>query len=263
MKLLPKPRPYWHVDAKWICGIFLIFTLSAALLLSSLAKLTDEQRGPTISALIIGMLFIRDDAVDDKEVREELEEQGGVIYPLPNIPSIKITEADLRLSPAEISLKVFKPITDSIYNDGLEATAEKFAATPEQREKFVKDAAVFNVFTKESHQSLAKFSKIFGFISLLLALGVVYFSARWGRLSNLGLLLLLISLPGTLLGLMIKNPPKGEGPFSGLRPELTEQIGQAISSSYNKLTLVGILLVVVALIGRIFTAITHKPKPSN
>lgn len=264
MKLLPHPRPYWYVDAKWICGILLVFTLSATLIMLSLANLTDKDRAPTVGALVIGMGFIRGNTVDTQEAQEALAEAGGVIRPIPNIPSIEITEADLALTPSQISIKVFKPITESIYNDGIEATADKFAATAEQKEKFIKDASLFNILTKDTHQTLNKFFRIFAAISALLALGVIYFSARWGRLSNLGALLLLVSLPGTLIALLLKSPPKdGSGGFGSLSPELTEQIGQAVSAAYTKVTLLGLLLLAAALIGRIFSAFRKHPKPAK
>ena len=206
------------------------------------------------------MGFIRGNTIDTEEAREALEEAGGVIYPIPNIRSIKITEADLALSASEISLKVFRPITESIYNDGIEATAEKFGATPEQKEKFVRDAALFTLFTKDTHQAFKKFFNIFAMLSLLLAAGVAYFSVRWGRLSNLGALLLIVSLPGTFFGLLLRSPPKdGNGGFGSLSPELTDQIGQAVSGAYNKIALFGALLLVAALAGRVFSQI-HKPK---
>ncbi|HLG91187.1 MAG TPA: hypothetical protein VI336_03470 [Candidatus Saccharimonadales bacterium] len=264
MRLFPNPRPYWHVDAKWICGILLVFTLSATLILLSLVKLTEQERAPTVGALIIGMGFIRGNTVDTEEAREALAEAGGVIQPIPNVPSIKITEADLALTPSQISIKVFKPITESIYNNGIEATADKFGATAEQKAKFIKDAALFNIFTKDTHQTLKKFFNIFAVLSLLLAAGVVYFSTRWGRLSNLGSLILLVSLPGTLIALLLKSPPKdGNGGFGSLSPELTEQIGQAVSAAYTKVTLLGLLLLAAALLGRIYSAFRKHPKPAK
>jgi hypothetical protein len=260
MKLFPNPRPYWHVDAKWICGILLVFALSASLILFSLVKLTEKDRAPTVGALIIGIGFIRGDNVDVEEARAELARQGGVIRPLPNFPEITITEQDLNLTPSQIAIKVFSPITESIYNNGIEATAERFGATPEQKEKFIRDAALFNIFTKTTHQTLKKFFNISALISLLLAAGVVYFSNRWGRLANLGALLLLVSLPGTFLGLLLKSPPRnGDGPFGAVSPELTNQIGQAVSAAYTKVTLLGLALLIAALVGRIVTKF-YKPK---
>ncbi len=264
MKLFPNPRPYWHVDAKWICGILLVLTLSATLILLSLANLTDKDRAPTVGALLIGEAFIRGSEVDVEEAKEKLAESGGVIRPLPNFPDVEITEADLSLSKAEISIKVFGPITESIYNNGVEGTADKFALTPEQKQEFIKDASLFNILTKDTHQTLKKFFNIFALISLLLAAGVAYFSARWGRLSNLGALLLLVSLPGTIIALFLKNPPKdGDGGFGSLSPELTDQIGQAVSAAYTRVTLLGLLLLAAALIGRIYSAFRKHPKPSK
>jgi hypothetical protein len=259
MKLFPDIRPYWHVDAKWICGILLVFVLSICLGLLALVRITDANRAPTIGALIVGAGFIRGTEVDTEEARAALAEHGGVIHPLPNVPSITITEADLQLTPGQIALKVFKPITESIYNDGIDATAEKFASTPEQKEKFKKDAFLFKLFTKSTHNTLQKFFLIFAVLSLILALGVVYFSARWGRLANLGALLLLVSLPGTLLSLFLKHPPKdGSGGFGSVTPELTSQIGQAVGSAYVKVTLLGVLLLLAALVGRTYSSF-HKP----
>lgn len=260
MRFIPNPRPYWHVDAKWICGILLVFALSASLILLSLVKITEPQRAPTIGALIIGIGFIRGESVDVEEARKELARQGGVIRPLPNFPEITITEADLSLTPSQVALKVFRPITESIYNNGIEATAERFADTPEQKAEFIKDATLFKLFTKDTHQTFKKFFNIFAATSLLLAAGVVYFSTRWGRLANLGALALMVSLPGTLLGLLLKNPPKdGSGGLGSLSPELTNQIGQAVSSAYTKVTLFALLLLLAALIGRVFSAF-HQPK---
>jgi hypothetical protein len=42
-------------------------------------------------------------------------------------------------------------------------------------------------------------------------------------------------------------------------PELTNQIGQAVSAAYNKVTLLGLALLVAALVGRIITTF-YKPK---
>ena len=260
MKLTPSVRPYWYVDAKWICGILLALALTIALTFLTLAKLTDQDQGPKIAALVIGTTFIRGDTVDTPDNRQALAEHGGVIQPFANIPSVKITADDLKLTPGQLSLKVFKPLTESIYNDGIEGAADKFGATAEQKAKFKKDASLFTIFTKTAHQKLQGIFILFAIVSLLLALGVVYFSAGWGRLSNLGFLLLLISVPGTLVALMLNHPPKDEyGGFGTFSPELTSQLGQAAAAAYTKVTLLGLALLVAALFGRVYSSLS-KPK---
>ena len=268
MKLYPTIRPYWHVDAKWICGLLLIFALMVTLFLHALVKLTDEKNGPTIAALTVGAAFIRgDSAVNIEEARAELAKRGGQIHPVPNFPEIVITEADLDLPLRDLKLKVFKPITDSIYQQGIEATAAKYAPTPEAKEQFIKDAFFFRLFTKQTHENLKSRLTTFIIISLVLMVGVVYFSAGWGRLANPGLLLLVVSLPGTLFSLLLTHPPKdgSEGALGFLPNDLTKELGYSLGQAYTRITLLGLALLIGAGVGRTITHILHKhgSKPST
>lgn len=236
----------------------LAFSLTLALIFFTLVKITDEDRGPTIAALVIGTTFIRGDTVDTPDNRRALAEHGGVIQPFSNIPSVKITADDLKLTPSQLSVKVFRPLTESIYTDGIDGAATKFGATAEQRQKFKNDASIFTIFTKTAHQQLQKIFKILVAISLLFALGVIYFSSGWGRLSNLGALLILISLPGTLVALLLNHPPKdGGGRIKVFSPELTSQLGQAASAAYTKVTWVGIAFLLLAGIGKLVSSLRH------
>lgn len=38
-----RPRPYWHVDAKWVVGLVLLLVWSATLFGFGLYRLTDEK----------------------------------------------------------------------------------------------------------------------------------------------------------------------------------------------------------------------------
>src|SRR3989344_501494 len=264
MKLYPAVRPYWHVDAKWICGLLLILSLAITLFLYALVKLTDEKNGPTIAALAVGAAFIRGDpTVDIEEARAELAKHGGKIYPIPNFPEIVITEADLDLPLRDIKLKVFKPITDSIYQDGIEATAAKYAPTPEAREQFINDAFFFKLFTKDTHESLKGKLTVLVIISLILLAGVVYFSAGWGRLANPGLILLFVSLPGSLFSLALTHPPKdGDGGGLGFLPQdLTKEIGGSLGQVYTRIFLLGLALLIAAGIGKLIFHFRRKPAP--
>lgn len=261
--LNPQPRPYWHVDAKWICGILLFFLLAANLLLTSLVKITDEKNGPTIAALVIGAAFVRGDEAQAKaDARVEIAKQGGAIKPLPNFPDVVITEKDLDLPVRDIKLKVFKPIAESIYNDGVEATAARYAKTPEEKDKFVRDAFFFKPFTKEFHQGIKSFSKTLLIISILLLLAFIYFCAGWGRLANPGLLLLAVSLPGSFIALAITHAPKdqtGAGSSGGIPADLTQEIGSLLGH-YHKVAILGVLLLLAAFIGKTVSRIFFKKR---
>lgn len=260
--LAPKPRPYWHVDAKWICGLLLVFFLTASLFTSSLAYLTNDKNGPRLAALVIGSVFIRGNEQQVKnDARAELAKQGGVLHPLPSMPSVTITEKDLSLSATDIKLKVFMPLTEIVYQNGVEGAAAKLAKTPEEKQKFVNDASMLKFFTLSTNRMLNKFSTVTILVSAFLLLGVIYFSARWGRLANPGLLLIMVSLPGSLFGLIASHPPKNaaNGTALGfLPPDISQQIGSAFSHSYAKITITGLVLLLVAAVGRLVTALTKK-----
>lgn len=261
-KFLPEKRPYWFVDAKWVCGLLLIFCLMTTLLVATAIQLTDQSRAPKIAALTVGSMFIRGDSLDIDEAKEALKKQGGVIHPIPSMPEIIITEKDLALSTADIKLKVFLPLTTALYQDGIDATAQRFGKTEEQKEKFKKDASMLAVFTKGTHNALQERLILLIALSLLLLLGVMYFSAGWGRLANPGLLLFFVSLPGTFAALLITNPPRnGNGGVLGfLPPDIAASIGTPIGHVYYWITISGLLLLGVALVGTIITHIIDKKR---
>lgn len=262
MRITPASRPYWHVDAKWICGLLFIFVFCISLVLYSLSRATDASRGPKIAALAIGTGFIRGNTVDTQDARKALAEHGGVIKPLPNVPSITITEADLKLTPAQISLKVFQPITESIYLNGIEATADKYAPNTASKERFKKDASLLQLFTKEVHQKVSNFATILFALSCLFAAGVVYFSARWGRLANMGLLLVLATLPGAFLGFALANTPENAN-SGAVASAIGVEAGKILSQTYSKFMIAGVLLLAAALVGRMYSAIMGRKRQAE
>ena len=264
--LSPNPRPYWHVDAKWVFGILLFFALITTLLLSTLIKLTDENNGPKLAAIAIGSLFIREDTIENEEaIRAEIRKQGGAIRPIPFMPKVVITEADLELSLNDIKIKVFQPLTTEMYQNGIEATAAKYAPDEESRKKFINDAFAFRILTKKSHEALVSQFNMLVIVCLVLLAGFIYFSAGWGRLANPGLLLLAVSLPGSLLALLVANPPKdGDGgPLAFLPPALAQEFGLILGQTYQPVAIWGLVLLAAALIGKIVTSVIAKSKPKK
>ena len=261
----PLPRPYWHVDAKWVCGILLIFCLGITLFLATVVKLTDEKRGPKIAALVVGSMFIRGDSLGDiEETKKELQKRGGVIRPISYMPDVTITEADLTLTTAEIKIKVFGPLTEQIYHKGIKGTAAGFAASPEQKEKFVKDASLLRLFTKDVHDTMKKQLIVPAVASVILLLGVFYFSAGWGSLGNPGLVLLAIGIPGTIASLMINHPPKNgdRGGLGFLPPDVAREMGSPVGEVYYPVAVAGIILIIAAVLGKIISR-SIKDKPAS
>ena len=144
-------------------------------------------------------------------------------------------------------------------NDGIEATAKRFATSPKEEQKFINDASALRLFTKQTHNSLNGLLGIFSTLSALLLIGVIYFSARWGRLANFGLQLFIVGVPGSLLGLLLTNPPKnGDSALGFLPGDIATELGVVIGEVYYWIAISGLLILLLALIGRVISFVTKK-----
>lgn len=266
METAEKPRPYWHVDLKWINAILLFFTLSASLLLFNLANLTQREHAIELSGTIVASLFSRE-GLDDAKGLEEFKQQAnaspdGFIAPIPQFPNVRISKEQANtLSPRELRLAIFKQVTTPIYDKGLQGAAADITSNPDEQQKFVKDAALLGMFTRTTHETLQRAFIIFTVISVLLLAGVIYFSHGWGRLVSPGMLLLLTSPLGAFIGLMILYPPKdGDAPFAALPQIVTQAVGNSLAQSYGSALVLALILLAVAGIGKIVHGILRRSK---
>lgn len=261
-----KPRPYWHVDAKWIAGIFLFFSLGASLLLGALYTMTEEKRAINTGTVVVTSLFSKDglDAAEDlSPLREKIAASPDKrIAPIPNFPNVYITEEQLNtLSPRELRMAIFRQIVTPIYEKGVAGAAKEFTSDPAQQEQFTKDAGLLQLLTRQTHDTVGTFLIVSSIASLIFAAAFVYFSWRWGRLGNLGFMLLLVSTVGSLAGLMFLHPPQdGNGGINSLDPEVAKAIGESLGAAYFWAAWAGLGLLIVALIGKIVSGVVKRRK---
>lgn len=268
----PHPRPYWHVDAKWVAGLLFMAALVTTLFLNALVSLTQREPAIELSAAIIGGAFTRPEGEetaanpeDIEKVRQQIEASPDKVFrPFPLFPKVTITKNDIEtLNSSQIKQKVFSQISTPIYDLGIEGAARQVTNDPDQIKKFKNDAFFISLFTKQTHEQFKQNRNTAVVATLVLLVALVYFSAGWGRLANPGLLLLFSSIPGSLLALLLAHPPKPDkgdsgpfGPLGGfLSPEVMKSLGEQIGRGYWIAAIVGLLLLVVAGIGKL---ITHR-----
>lgn len=262
METQQKPRPYWHVDAKWVSGILLFFALSAALALFNLATLTERDFAVRASATVIAGFFSKDGLDDPKDVeafkQRAATTQGETVAPIEQFPWITLTKKEIaELSPRELRVKIFSQITAPIYDKGLKGAAADFTKNPAEQEQFVKQAGILGLATKSTHQTIQTAFTIAAIFAVVLCAATIYFSAGWGRAVSPGLLLFSASLLGAFVGLLATYPPKdGDGPFSAMPAELREGIAASLTHSYLPVAILGLVLLAVALVGKI----VHRSK---
>lgn len=252
-----KARPYWHVDLKWICSIGAFFALAVTLLFVNLAALTERERAVTLSATVVASLF-SPNGLDDETGVEEFRQMaatmpGDTVVPIEQYPWLQISKQDITtLSPRELRIKIFRQLTEPIYDKGLAGAARQFSADPVEQQKFQKDAAALGVLTKTTHDATRQVAIVAGVITLIFLAGAVIFSAGWGRLVTSGVIALLVGPLGAVVGLLLKYPPQdGDAPLAKLSPEISSQLSATLLTSYGVVCVVGVGLLVSAGVGKL------------
>jgi hypothetical protein len=261
-------RPYWHVDAKWICAILALFALGLALMFYTLSTVTKRDFAVRTSATVIGNLFSRE-GLDSDEGLKELQKKarntpGDTVTPIKEFPAITIPKEDIQtLEPRELRIKLFSQLTGTVYDKGLEGAADDFTNNPKDREEFINQASVLGVFTESTHQTVKTLFWITAIVAIVFLAGVIYFSAGWGRLVSPGLLLLLVGIPGSIIGLFIANMAgEGGGPLANL-PDIRQDLSDSFNRSYLFATIVGVFLLLVAFIGKMSRSVMQKSKNNS
>jgi hypothetical protein len=270
----PKPRPYWHVDAKWIAGLLLSLTLSVTLLIFGLVQVTAEK--PAIDVLTLGMALMYspnglDDETEIEEMRQLLEASpDGSIQPIPGL-QISVRERDIEgLTPREVRLHFFRMWAEPVYQDGIEGLAD-LADDPELRSEIIEGGGLFNVLTLKTHQALQRGLVVAVIASLLLFIPLVIFSYRFGRIGSPGCVFFFASLPGvlffSLIGIAIKpisEPPVAEGSMTGmlgyLVSNLLPSLAKSIAQGYLIFLAVGLGLLLLAGLSNTIWRVTHKQR---
>lgn len=247
-----RPRPYWHVDVKWIFGILFTGSLIVSLASVTVATLISPDVAIPTAAYVVATQFSRDgldDPADIEQVRRQYATSSQeVFYPLGGT-DVAITRDELyTLSPRELRLKIFRQVVESLYYQ---------ERTPETLQQY-------GLLAPLNHRTarLAARIQYATLIPLGLTLtGLVAFSHRFGRLVSPAVPLLLVSTPLALLLWLVQNttPPAGDtGPFSVLPRELIVEIAAALAPAFYLAFWLGIALLACAVTLTIVSRVRQK-----
>ena len=267
-----KPRPYWHVDAKWMTGILLLFVLNSTFLLFILVQATAPERGIDLLTVLIASSFSREglDQEADLEIMHQkvAESPDGAWQPIPNL-KIVVREQDIAgLTPREMRLWFFRQLAEPIYYEGQQGLAG-LASDPEMAKNMEGGIGPFGFISAGTHGKLQKVFSVFGSISLVLLGLLVFFSYRFGRLGSPGCVLFLAALPGLIVFSMLRGwlehgvenltqPTEITAvtlyaqPIARLATDALPDIVQMGIRTYLIVILLGLTLILLALVGPLF-----------
>lgn len=266
------PRPYWHVDAKWVSGIVLAIVLAVWLILFAAWQITSRDIAVPLMTNMITFGMKQGDTAANQQALEELrkkiaESPTKSIEPLPGLPAT-ITEADLLLGADGLREKLFRQITEPLYDKGARKLAEERTADKSQQDKFVNDATALSFINRESHDRIGWWVIIWGAVTLVIVGLTVLFSYRFGRLVTPAVVLLLVSLPGLAAFLVLSAivaqpsaPAANAQSYFELAAAAKGAFAPAVSAGrqvYLTAVLVGLGLLVVSLLGKVIFATTKK-----
>ncbi len=200
-------------------------------------------------------------------LREQLAERPE--EPLAIIGRMQTSAQELaELPPREANLVVLNELSQVMYEEGLEQTLDRIA-DPQLKARVASVSGPFELFTGNMHSRYIRRSWLFGSISAVLLLLLIFFSSGLGRLLSVGFAIMFASLLGGAaffpLSRSLQNGLNANLPYSiqseGIIGYLTSLIRyvlasvptaslQIITNIYLVALLSGAALVVLALIIR-------------
>jgi len=275
-----KPRPYWHVDAKWLTGILLLFLLNITFLIFLLYQITAPEQGITILATTLASQFSfegggLDDQGDVDIMRQKINESPDKQWqPIPGLEIIVRAEDIEGLSAREVRLWFFRQWAEPLYYEGPQGLAD-LMTDPEMKASLAEGMGPLGIISVATHGKLLVALGISGLVSLFFLGLLVFFSHRYGRLGSPGCVLFVVAAPNLILlgGLHSWLENAGHSTetsgvqimlsrYTQLAADVLPGIIQTALNIYFFLVLLGFLLLLLALIGGIFGR-GRKNKPAR
>jgi hypothetical protein len=178
----------------------------------------------------------------------------------------------LALSPTEIRDKIFAPLinlAEPLYDKGARAVAEQVTPDKAAQDKFVNDASLLSILSKENHDKVGGFVWIGLLLVLLLAAAAAYFSHGFGRLVTPAVALLAVSLPALIIFSMLRawlSQPPDDGATEDISQALLAARGalEPLASTGQQvyLTAIGVAggLLLMAILGRVGYTVYRRYK---
>ncbi len=262
----------WRIDAKWLFGLICLSAIIVAAVLYSASKLTERNAATGLFSSVMTSL------AKEGEGSEGFEELQALAAANPD-EEFTIEGATLPTKGSElIGLSydeavelVVGRIAETLYTDGPEAVEPFFADTPaaDSEETSAGEGAEFDmgplsILTQDAHDTIQRIFTFSLIPILVLAVPLVFFSRRFGRLGSPGVVLAVGAAPFALLWLIVKQATKNAGPdgIEGALAEALAPMAGDVSTAFLWLLALGVALVLAAVAGHISFALWHRFRPT-
>lgn len=264
-----KARPYWHVDAKWLTGILLLFLLNITFLVFILLQVTAPEQGIALLTTTLASSFSAESGGLDSEADIEImrqkiaESPNGEWQPIPGM-RIVVREEDIAgKTPREARLWFFRQWAEPVYYDGAQGLAN-LITDPEMQKSVEEGVGPLGIISANTNSKLQGMFAVSGLASLVFLGLLIFFSYRFGRLGSPGCVIFLAAIPGIILLSGVRgwleqsaqsSTAVGEETYvtryTQLAADVLPDVVQRAMQIYVFLIFVGLGLMLAALIGAI------------
>ena len=262
----------WRLDAKWLFGLICLAAIIVAAVLYSASKFTERDAATGIfSSFLISLAKDAEGAEEFEEFQAQAVANPDEEFPISGV-TLPIKGRELiGLSYDEAVELVAGRIAEILYTDGPESVEQYFTAdssadseeAPAGESEGV-SLGTLGVLTQDTHDQV---NRIFTFSLipiLILAVLLVFFSRRFGRLGTLGVVLTVGVAPFAALWFTVKQATKNDGQdgIEGALAEALAPIAGDVSTTFLWLLALGVALVLAAVAGNVSYALWHRSRPT-
>ena len=262
----------WRIDAKWLFGLICLSAIIVAAVLYSASKLTERDPATGIFTGVMAALAKESAASEEFEALQALAAANpdqeftieGITLPVKGseLAGLSYDEAvDLVVGRTAETLYANGPgSVEQFFDDAAVAGSEEEAAA----EGGGSDLSPFGILTNDSHDTIRTIFMFSLIPVLVLAVPLVFFSRRFGRLGSPGIVLVAGAAPFALLWLIVKQATKNAGPdgINGALSEALAPIAGDLSTTFLWLLALGVALALAAVAGHIGFALWHRFRPT-
>ncbi len=247
-------RASWLVDAKWVAGLLCLFCALAAGLLYSITALTSRETATGIFTATVG------GTVSSQLSDEEYAAVSAAAAANPDAEyNVGATTATVKgselagLSKDQAVALVMSRIAVVHYEQGPDAAETLITASGEDGKEF--SIGPVRPLTRDTRDAVHPYYIGFAIAALAMAVPLIFFSRRFGRLGSPGMVLMMGSAPFALAWHLLDNAAAGiteeKGVFASALATAIRTPAADLSGTFARLFFVGAGMAGAAIVGHV------------
>jgi hypothetical protein len=266
-------RGSWRIGAKWLFGLICLATIIGAGVLYSASKLTERDAATGIFSGVLTTFAEEGEGFDEfEEIQAQAAASPDEEFTIDGL-TLPVKGSEFAgLSYDEAVELVVGRIAQMLYTEGPESVEQFFQAASDTGSEEASEGegkefnlGPFALLTQDSHDTIRRIFTFSLIPVLILAVALVFFSRRFGRLGSPGIVLAVGTAPFALLWFIVRRATESAD-SEGIGGALTQALSPTaadVSSAFLRLLVLGVVLVLAAVAGHIGFALWRRARSTK